>query len=362
MKNSKNNVTYYLILLCISLFIAIWIYYFVQPLKQDQTNELNKIWNVNWLSIDTNNNTNTKNEDTKNEEKDSIQVLNDTDEWTKEVLKTNWEKIVENRVDSIHDLSFNAKEQKEVWVWLIATNDDWYLMENFDDFDYDKDWNLPSVSHRIKIWTELYKWYQPYTLDLSKKIDKRIYQAIQFIHEWFKKRIVNSDNLSKKFTYTVYKKDNLFKVVVWWVTEEEADTYFYLWKIEFDYIHLNDDFFWWYIDDEWIQERHYWTTVNWKWENIIYEEPKYTDSKETLKKKMSDFLYSVIVNDSDIQRWNDIRIDIDLKKTYKEWEYELKCFWWDIEDLTYWFKVNTQDMCMVFKNKQLQWYSNRMDY
>lgn len=285
-----------------------------------------------------------------------------TEEEKIEKVNENKEIIKDNVIDSIHDISFNADEQMKFWVWIIATNEDWYLIENFDDFTVDKNWNLPSVNSRIKIETEEYNWYQPYKLDLSKKEDKRIYEAIQFIHEWFLKRIPNSSNLVKQFTYSTYKKDNLFKIIVWWISEEEKDTYFYFWKIEFDYIFIDDQYFWWYIDKKWMYGRWYWKILKSNWEIITFEDPKYEDSDEILTKKINDFLYTYSYNNSDIQKWNTLYFQLEKSNTIEKNWLKLICFQWDIEDLTYWYKVKTWDMCIVFKNKEFVWYSNKMNY
>lgn len=272
------------------------------------------------------------------------------------------EEIQENVIDSIHDISFNADDQMKFWVWILATDQEWYMIENFDDFTIDKDWNLPSVVSRIKVENKEYNWYQPYKLDLSKKEDKRVYEAIQFIHEWFLKRIPNSSNLVKQFTYSIYKKDNLFKIVVWWISEEDKETYFYLWKIEFDYLYQDDKYFWWYIDKIWMSERWYWQIIKSSWKIEKFEDPKISDSDEILTKKMNDFLYSYAYNNSDIQKWNTLFFNLEKSDTFeKDWQ-KLICFQWNIEDLTYWYKVKTWNMCIVFQNNEFVWYSNQMNY
>lgn len=355
MKKQEFNVKIYqffiyLILICL---IAYWILFLIKKTTNDilKNNWIEKQWKnietvINNLTTDNKENTNTS-----TEKKNTFIA----DDWTEVEMK-------DNRVDSVDELDFSYEASEKTWLWIIATDDDWYFVTNYNDFDFDEEWNLPSIADKLIKWPERNDWFEVYELDLSKKLDKRLYEATQWFNESALKRTWVDSKLIDKFRYAVYKKWNFYKITVEWISDEEKEEIFYLWKIELNYLSFWN-YFWWVIDNEEILDRWY-NNVYTLWEeNITIENINYTDDDETKLDKFYNFIYSLIYNSWDLQKWNEIKLNIHKVNTIN-WEnwIELECYTWEMEDYYYWYKLELWNLCTIFQDKQFKWYTNEMSF
>ena len=335
----------YLIILCLLAYCMIFLTRAIKNTKEiDNINTWKNIENV----ISKNNsdlNSSNKNETTK---KNTFV----TDDWLTVEMK-------ENMVDSIDELDFSYDESEKTWLWIIAVDEEWYFQTNYNDFDFDSDWNLPSVLDRLTTWPVRTDWFEQYTLDLNKKIDKKLYQSMQWFHESALKRTWVEEWLIDMFKYATYKKWNFYKITVE-VDEELKEELFYLWKIELNYLTFWD-YFWWVIDNEELLDR--WIdNIHTLWEqDVEVENINYNDDEDTKLFKFKTFIYSFVYNSSDLQKWNTIRIDLHKENTIN-WEnwIELECYTGELEDYDYWYKLHLWNLCTIFQNKQFMWYTNEI--
>ena len=161
MKKQEFNVKIYqffiyLILLCL---IVYWILFITRKTTNDilKNNWVEKQWKNIETVINKSTSDNKKNTNTSTEKKNTFIA----DDWTEVEMK-------DNRVDSVDELDFSYEASEKTWLWIIATDDDWYFVTNYNDFDFDEEWNLPSIADKLIKWPERNDWFEVYELDSSK--------------------------------------------------------------------------------------------------------------------------------------------------------------------------------------------------